>query len=101
MHSGFARHIGAVLRYAATTSSRVMPGRSLKVMTSVIMAISVAGRQRMVRLPPVTWRQGRVGGNIAGLVDAVRPSATDLAGVAIMLVGMAVVMLAPHSAWQE
>ena len=32
------------------------------------------------------------------LVDAVRPSATDLAGVAIMLVGMAVIMLAPHSA---
>jgi small multidrug resistance family-3 protein len=31
------------------------------------------------------------------LVDAVRPSAADLAGVAIMLVGMAVIMLAPHS----
>ena len=31
------------------------------------------------------------------LVDAVRPSATDLAGVAIMLVGMAIIMLAPQT----
>jgi small multidrug resistance family-3 protein len=31
------------------------------------------------------------------LVDAVRPSATDLAGVAIMLAGMAMIMTAPPS----
>ena len=38
MQSGLARQIDEVLRYMATTSARVMPGRSLKVMTSEIMA---------------------------------------------------------------
>ena len=34
MQSGLLRQIDDVLRYMATTSRRVMPGRSLKVTTS-------------------------------------------------------------------
>src|ERR671932_46953 len=51
MHSGFARQIGAVVRYAATKSSRVMPSRTLNVTISVIIGASVGCRRSGARTP--------------------------------------------------
>src|SRR5262245_43267798 len=54
MHSRLARHIGAVFLYTATTSSRVIPGRSLKVMISVITPASSVGRYAPMIAAPGT-----------------------------------------------